>query len=79
MGGFFTNTRKPEAWVGADGRHDEWGHAPVARWGRSFLRLKPGAAIRGPCCGGGANLAVLREACVQDGYSRGSGLLLRSA
>ena len=64
MGGFFTNTRKPE---GLGGRlmvaMMNWGHAPVARWGRSFLRLKAGATILDLGCGGGANLAVLLKLC----------------
>ena len=71
MGGFFTNTRKPE---GLGGRlmvaMMNWGHAPVARWGRSFLRLKAGATILDLGCGGGANLAVLLKLC-PDGTAVG--------
>ena len=71
MGGFFTNTRKPE---GLGGRlmvaMMNWGHAPVARWGRSFLRLKAGASILDLGCGGGANLAVLLKLC-PDGTAVG--------
>ena len=47
-----------------------WGHAPVARWGRSFLRLKAGATILDLGCGGGANLAVLLKLC-PDGTAVG--------
>lgn len=64
MAGFFANTRKPE---GLGGKlmvaMMNWGHAPVARWGRSFLRLKSGAQLLDLGCGGGANLAALLKLC----------------
>lgn len=70
-GRIFTNTRKPE---GLGGRlmvaMMNWGHAPVARWGRSFLRLKAGASILDLGCGGGANLAILLKLC-PDGTAVG--------
>lgn len=71
MAGFFANTRKPE---GLGGKlmvaMMNWGHAPVARWGRSFLRLKSGAQLLDLGCGGGANLAALLKLC-PDGAAAG--------
>lgn len=71
MGGFFANTRKPE---GLSGKlmvtMMNWGHTPLARWGRSFLKLKAGAAMLDLGCGGGANLAALLKLC-PDGTAVG--------
>lgn len=60
MAGFFANTRKPEGWGGKlMVSMMNWGHAPVARWGRSFLQRKTDARVLDLGCGGGANLAAL--------------------
>lgn len=68
---YFNNTRKPE---GLGGRlmvaMMNWGHAPVARWGRSFLRLNADARILDLGCGGGASLAALLKLC-PDGAAVG--------
>lgn len=61
---YFANTRKPEGLGGTlMVAMMNWGHAPVARWGRSFLRLKAGAQLLDLGCGGGANLAALLKLC----------------
>lgn len=46
------------------------GHEPLARWGRSFLKLKPGSRMLDLGCGGGANLAALLKMC-PDGMAVG--------
>lgn len=59
---FFENTRRPE---GLGGRimlaMMNSGHASMARWGLSFLSIRPQDYILDIGCGGGANMAVMLQ------------------
>ena len=63
---FFQNARKPG---GLSGRimlwAMNWGHASLAKWGRSHVSLEPDARVLDIGCGGGANLAQFLKLCPQ--------------
>ena len=58
------NTRKPEGFWGRiilRGRNK--GHAPLAKWGMSYLKWSPEWSLLDVGCGGGANLAEMSIRC----------------
>ena len=61
---FFQNARKPG---GLSGRimlwAMNWGHASLAKWGRSHVSPEPDARVLDIGCGGGANLAQFLKLC----------------
>ena len=63
---FFQNARKPG---GLSGRimlwAMNWGHASLAKWGRSHVSPEPDARVLDIGCGGGANLAQFLKLCPQ--------------
>ena len=63
---FFQNARKPG---GLSGRimlwAMNWGHASLAKWGRSHVSPEPDARVLDIGCGGGANLAEFPKLCPQ--------------
>lgn len=60
------NTRKPEGFFGRIIlRGMNCGHAPMARWGMSFLEFQPAWSVLDIGCGGGANLAEVLRRCPQ--------------
>ena len=63
---FFQNARKPG---GLSGRimlwAMNWGHASLAKWGRSHVSPEPDARVLEIGCGGGANLAQFLKLCPQ--------------
>ena len=68
---FFQNARKPG---GLSGRimlwAMNWGHASLAKWGRSHVSPEPDARVLDIGCGGGANLAQFLKLCPQGGCLR---------
>jgi len=61
----FSNTRKPEGWIGkimAKGMNSG-GHAALANWALQSFNLTPDAHVLDVGCGGGANLRRLLDKC----------------
>lgn len=60
----FQNARKPKGFLGRLVlRGMNCGHAPLARWGLSFLAWQPAWSVLDIGCGGGANLSEVLRRC----------------
>lgn len=60
----FQNARKPKGFLGRLVlRGMNCGHAPLARWGLSFLAWQPAWNVLDIGCGGGANLSEVLRRC----------------
>ena len=61
----FSNTRKPEGFLGrmmVNGMNGG-SHARMAQWGLSFVDIAESAHVLDVGCGGGANIARLLQRC----------------